>query len=166
MTAFRAVSRQLIRFDISALTYLVSVLAYPTRSGAPVSWLAIADFGRWVSCRWTMLRTPLSRLRIWRMSMANPLATRKQCETATPGSPVKTDRKAQNYRSGVIPTDMRSKVKPLFRYLIRTCNILAMCDLRMSLERVKLAERVARKLFATIRYRFSHLDNGLIWKAA
>jgi hypothetical protein len=28
---------------------------------------------------------------------------------------------------------------------------------------LKIGERVARKLFATIRYRFSHLDNGLHW---
>ena len=56
-------------------------------------------------------------------------------------------------------------MKPLFRYLIRTCNILGMCDLRISRKTITLAERVARKLFATIRYRFSHLDNELIWKA-
>jgi len=29
-----------------------------------------------------------------------------------------------------------------------------------------MAARVARKLFATIRYRFSHLDDSLIWKTA
>jgi hypothetical protein len=29
-----------------------------------------------------------------------------------------------------------------------------------------MVARVARKLFATIRYRFSHLDNGLTWKLA
>jgi hypothetical protein len=57
-------------------------------------------------------------------------------------------------------------VKPLFRYLIRTCNILGMCCLQISPETFKMGERVARKLFATIRYRFSHLDNGLIWKTA
>jgi hypothetical protein len=44
--------------------------------------------------------------------------------------------------------------------------MLGMCDLRVSLETFKMGERVARKLFATIRYRFSHLDNGLIGKTA
>jgi len=59
---------------------------------------------------------------------------------------------------------MQSKVKPLFRYLLRTCNVLGMFDLRVSMESVKITSRVARKLFATIRYRFSHLDDSLIWK--
>jgi len=42
--------------------------------------------------------------------------------------------------------------------------MLAMCNLPSPPETLKLGARVARKLFATIRYRFSHLDNGLIWK--
>jgi hypothetical protein len=42
--------------------------------------------------------------------------------------------------------------------------MLSMWDLRILRDVLKMAERVARKLFATIRYRFSHLDNGLIWK--
>ena len=41
--------------------------------------------------------------------------------------------------------------------------MLRMCDLRTSHQRLKMVARVARKLFATIRYRFSHLDNGLVW---
>ena len=44
--------------------------------------------------------------------------------------------------------------------------MLRMCDLRTPHQRLKMVARVARKLFATIRYRFSHLDNGLIWKVA
>jgi len=42
--------------------------------------------------------------------------------------------------------------------------MLGMCHLRMPMGPLKMTARVARKLFATIRYRFSHLDNGLIWK--
>ena len=68
----------------------------------------------------------------------------------------------QNYRWGIPTLGVQSKVKPLFWYLIRTCNILGMWDLRIPREVFKMAERVARKLFATIRYRFSHLDNGQI----
>jgi hypothetical protein len=41
-----------------------------------------------------------------------------------------------------------------------------MWGLQISRETSKMGERVARKLFATIRYRFSHLDNGLVWKTA
>src|ERR1700730_11513392 len=58
---------------------------------------------------------------------------------------------------------MRSKVKPIFRYLLSACNILGMWNLRMLRKTLKIGERVARKLFATIRYRFSHLDNDLDW---
>jgi hypothetical protein len=36
-----------------------------------------------------------------------------------------------------------------------------MCDLPTSSGSGKMAARVARKLFATIRYRFSHLDYSL-----
>ena len=42
--------------------------------------------------------------------------------------------------------------------------MLGMCNLQMTRRILKIEEGVARKLFATIRYRFSHLDNGLIWK--
>jgi hypothetical protein len=42
--------------------------------------------------------------------------------------------------------------------------MLGMFDLRMLVESLKMTARVARKLFATIRYRFSHLDDSLIWK--
>jgi hypothetical protein len=83
------------------------------------------------------------------------------CETAMPDSVVKTNRKAQNYSAEVLMGSMRTKVKPLFRYPLGTCNILAMWILRMPAKVWKIAERVARKVFATIRYRFSHLDNGL-----
>jgi hypothetical protein len=41
-----------------------------------------------------------------------------------------------------------------------------MFDLPIPPELVKFVERVARKVFATIRYRFSHLDNGLLWTTA
>jgi hypothetical protein len=44
--------------------------------------------------------------------------------------------------------------------------MLTMCHLRTSTESLEMAARVARKLFATIRYRFSHLDNGLNCKTA
>jgi hypothetical protein len=39
--------------------------------------------------------------------------------------------------------------------------MLGMCRLRTLSEQPKMAARVARKVFATIRYRFSHLDNDL-----
>ena len=97
---------------------------------------------------------------------ANPLAMAEMMRNGDPDIPVKTDRKAKNYRWGVPTSGLQSKVKPLFRYLIRTCNILGMWCLRMPRDVFKMAERVARKLFATIRYRFSHLDNGLVWKTS
>jgi hypothetical protein len=59
---------------------------------------------------------------------------------------------------------MGSKVKPLIRYLLGTSNILTMCHLTASMGVAKMLIRVARKLFATIRYRFSHLDKGLTFK--
>jgi hypothetical protein len=90
----------------------------------------------------------------------------KQYEIGDPEAAVKTDRKAQNYRWGIPILGRQSKVKPLFRHPIGTCNILGMCDLQTPRDAFKITERVARKLFATIRYRFSHLDNGLIWTAS
>ena len=42
--------------------------------------------------------------------------------------------------------------------------MLAMCNLQMTRRILKIEEGVARKLFATIRYRFSHLDNGFDWE--
>jgi hypothetical protein len=101
------------------------------------------------------------RFRFQRMVETSRSQWRICCETAIPDSPVKTDRKEQNYHSEILAGGMRSKVKPLFRYLRRTCNILGMCNLRTQRETLKMTARVARKLFATIRYRFSHLDNGL-----
>jgi hypothetical protein len=59
---------------------------------------------------------------------------------------------------------MGSKVKPLARYPLRTSNILTMCHLTVLAATEKMVTRVARKLFATIRYRFSHLDKGLTVK--
>jgi hypothetical protein len=44
--------------------------------------------------------------------------------------------------------------------------MLGMCNLQMTRRTVKIEEGVARKLFATIRYRFSHLDNGFHWDTA
>jgi hypothetical protein len=42
--------------------------------------------------------------------------------------------------------------------------MLGMCNLQMMRRILKIEEGVARKLFATIRYRFSHLDNGFDWE--
>jgi hypothetical protein len=42
--------------------------------------------------------------------------------------------------------------------------MLGMCYLQMTRRMLKIEEGVARKLFATIRYRFSHLDNGFDWE--
>ena len=108
----------------------------------------------------------LPRFESSELSAANALAMAEMMGNGDPHSPVKTDRKAQNYRWGIPTLGRQSKVKPLFRYLIRTCNILGMCGLRMPRDVFKMSEGVARKLFATIRYRFSHLDNGLIWKTS
>ena len=85
---------------------------------------------------------------------------------ATPDRPVKTNRKVQNYRSEILTKGMWSKVKPLFRYLNGTSKIFPVCQLRRLTAARKMGDKVARKLFATIRYRFSHLDNGLISEAA
>ena len=85
---------------------------------------------------------------------------------AIPDGPVKTNRKAQNYSAEVRVGVMQTKVKPLFRDHLKTCKMLGMCNLQMARRALKIEEGVARKLFATIRYRFSHLDNGLIWKTS